>query len=121
MFVMILSIIAKAEHQTSKSPKEVQIAVNNSIYLPPFRVKDVAKVTHILTNIPLGSERKMEALAAILVELQRGERQGERRHHPGCMLQIAVAMTYCSVYPHWLVEEVFGDWTQRNFQGLYSH
>ena len=82
-----------------------------------FRVKDIARVTHILTNIPLGSERKMEALAAILVELGRGDRKGERRDHPGCLLQVAVSLTYCGVYPHWLLEELFSHTAQRNFKG----
>ena len=62
----------------------------------------------------------MEALAAILVELQKAERQGERHSHPGCMLQTAVSLTYCNVYPHWLVQEVFGDLTQKVFQGLHG-
>lgn len=94
--------------------------LNNSLVLLFHRVKDIAKVTHILTNIPLGSEKKMEALAAILVELQKAERQGERHSHPGCMLQTAVSLTYCNVYPHWLVQEVFGDLTQKVFQGLHD-
>jgi hypothetical protein len=77
----------------------------------------MAKVTHILTNIPLGSETKMEALAAILVDLQRTERVGERRAFPECLLQIAVALTYCGIYPHWLANEVFGDASQRKLKG----
>ena len=84
------------------------------------RIKDLAKVSHILTNVPVGSDSKMEALAAILMELETSGRQKERRDQPAWLLHTAVALTQCCVYPHWLLQEVFGDKSQRYFNGLWD-
>ncbi|XP_076465697.1 FAST kinase domain-containing protein 5, mitochondrial-like [Babylonia areolata] len=82
-----------------------------------WRLKDVAKVTHILTNIPLGSESKAEALEVILLDLQRKERQPEMDDHPRCLLQMAVSLTFCGMYPHWLVGAVLGPSAEKYFRG----
>lgn len=99
--------------------EEMYLAVINRILtkgVKDWRLKDIARVTHILANIPLGEEKRMEALAAILVDLQRADRVDERRIFPESLLQVAVSLTFCGVYPHWLAEEIFGDVSQRKFK-----
>ncbi|KAL8591247.1 hypothetical protein ACOMHN_017571 [Nucella lapillus] len=81
-----------------------------------WRLKDVTKVVHILTNVPLGGERTREAVETILEDLQRGERQPELKAHPRCQLQMAVSLSFCCLYPHWLVENVFGPTAQKYFK-----
>ena len=61
----------------------------------------------------------MEALAAILVELRRNERLAERRGMPGVLLEIAVALTFCSIYPHWLADEIFREASRKKLGGEF--
>lgn len=82
------------------------------------RVKDMACVLHILTNIPLLHAHRMQAVSTVLEELQKPGRQAERQNFFGCLLQIAISLTNCGIYPHWLIEDVFRDSSQEKFLSM---